>query len=57
MRNKILEKVIDEVVDQSDESKEFKTALKAYVKNKFDGNATENDLKTVLTLVKEEETL
>ncbi len=56
MRNKTLEKVIDEVVDMSDQPKEFKSALKQYVKNKFDGNATDNDLKTVLSLVEEQET-
>lgn len=55
MRNKILEDVIDEIISESDQSEAFKSALNSYVKNRFDGNAGENDLKTVLNLVSKEE--
>ena len=51
MRNKIIEATIERIVDESDNSKDFKSAFKQYVKNKFDDNATENDLKRVLSLI------
>lgn len=51
MRNKIIEKTINDVVDESDFSSDFKNAFKQYVKNKFDNNASESDLKRILTLV------
>lgn len=51
MRNKIIEKTINNVVDESDFSLDFKNAFKQYVKNKFDNNASESDLKRILTLV------
>lgn len=54
MKNEILEKVINDVVNNTSESEEFKSAMKAYIKNKFDGNADDNDLNTVLSLIQED---
>ena len=51
MRNKIIEATIDRVVDESENSEDFKSMFKQYVKNKFDDNASENDLKRVLSLI------
>lgn len=51
MRNKIIEATIERVVDESDNSEDFKSMFKQYVKNKFDDNASENDLKRVLSLI------
>ncbi len=51
MRNKLIEKTIDEVVDQTNLPKDFKNAFKQYVKNKFDDNAGESDLKRILMLM------
>lgn len=51
MRNKINEATIDHVIDESQYSEAFKSALKAFVKNKFSENAKESDLKRVLTLL------
>ena len=51
MRNKIIEATIERVVDESENSEDFKSMLKQYVKNKFDDNASENDLKRVLSLI------
>ena len=51
MRNKIIEAAIDSVVDESNYSPDFKASFKKYVKNKFDDNATENDLKRILSLI------
>lgn len=55
MRNKIIDEVISEVIDSSDQPQEFKTAFKQYIRNKFDGNASENDLKTVLSMIEDTE--
>ena len=55
MRNKIIENTIERVVDESENSKDFKSALKQYVKNKFEDNASENDLKRVLSLIEVKE--
>ena len=54
MRNKIIEATIDKVVDESNYPSEFKTAFKQFVKNKFDDNAKESDLKTILSLLPDE---
>ena len=51
MRNKIIEATIERVVDKSYNSEDFKSMFKQYVKNKFDDNASENDLKRVLNLI------
>ena len=51
MRNKIIEATIDRVVDDSDNNTDFKSAFKQYVKNKFDNNASESDLKRVLSFI------
>jgi len=51
MRNSTIEEVINNVIDESEQSPEFKAAFKQYIKNKFDDNADENDLKTVLSLI------
>lgn len=55
MRNKIIESAIDSVVNASDTLPDFKQAFRQYVKNKFDDNAKESDLKRILTLIKDEE--
>ncbi len=51
MRNKIIEGTIDSVINASDTPADFKQAFGRYVKNKFDHNANENDLKRILTLL------
>lgn len=53
MRNKTIENIIDEVIDESNYSTDFKSALKKFIKNKFDNNASESDLKQVLNLLDE----
>ena len=55
MRNKTIENIIDTVVDESPYSDEFKSAFKKFVKNKFDNNAKETDLKTIITYLKDDE--
>lgn len=55
MRNKIIEQTIDSVIDKSDYSLEFRTAFKKYIKNVFNNNVSENDLKRALSLIEEEE--
>ena len=54
MRNKIIEATIDEVIDNSSYPADFKKAFKQFVKNKFDDNAKESDLKRILSLLNEE---
>ena len=54
MRNKIIEKAIDAVVNASNNSQEFKTAFKRYVKNKFEDNARDSDLKRIIALIDDE---
>lgn len=51
MRNKIIEATIDQVVDKSTYSTDFKMAFKQFVKNIFDDNAKESDLKRILSLL------
>ena len=53
MRNKIIEATIDKVVDESNYPSDFKKAFKQFVKNKFDDNAKESDLKRILSLLNE----
>lgn len=53
MRNKIIDEVISEIIDSSKQSEEFKRAFKQYIRNKFDGNASDNDLKTVLNMIED----
>ena len=55
MRNKIIENAIDSVVEKTITSSDFKRAFKQYVKNKFDNNAKESDLKRILTFLEDEE--
>lgn len=55
MRNLIIDEVISEVIDTIEQPQEFKTALKQYIRNKFDGNASDNDLKTVLSMIEPSE--
>ncbi|MBE6844500.1 MAG: hypothetical protein E7508_02120 [Ruminococcus sp.] len=57
MNNKIIESTIDSVVDESQYPTDFKDAFKQYIKNKFDDNASDSDLKRVISLidVKEDE--
>lgn len=54
MRNKIIEATIDKVVDESNYPSDFKKAFKQFVKNKFDDNAKESDLKRILSLLNED---
>lgn len=51
MRNKVIEATIDQIVDQSPYSTDFKNAFKQYIKNRFDGNAADSDLKVVLNYI------
>lgn len=51
MRNKIIESTIERIVDQSQISSDAKATLKNYVKNKFDNNASDNDLKQALEFI------
>lgn len=55
MRNKTIEQTIDRVIDESKTSSDFKSVFKMYVKNKFDNNASEGDLKRALSLIEEED--
>lgn len=55
MRNKIIEETIDRVIDESNTSPGFKSVFKKYIKNKFDNNASEGDLKRALALIEEED--
>ena len=55
MRNKIIEQAIDNVIDASNHSSDFRTVFKKYIKNVFNNNASENDLKRALSLIEEEE--
>lgn len=55
MRNKIIDEVISEVVNSINQPEEFKRAFKQYIRNKFDGNASDNDLKTVLNMIEDSE--
>lgn len=52
MRNKIIENAIDQVIDSSTVNFDFKSTFKQFVKNKFDNNANDNDLKINLELLK-----
>ena len=54
MRNKIIEATIDHVVDESEYLLSFKNAFKQFVKNKFDDNAKESDLKRILSMLPDE---
>lgn len=55
MRNKTIENTIDAVVDDSTYSDEFKSAFKRFIKNKFDDNVKETDLKNILSLLNDDE--
>ena len=55
MRNKIIENIIDTVVNEAAYSEDFKSAFRQFIKNKFDDNAQENDLKSILSLLDDDE--
>lgn len=55
MKSEIIEHAIRSVVNESEYSEEFKKAFIQYVKNKFENNATENDLKVVLSFIEVKE--
>lgn len=55
MRNKIIENAIDGVVDASNLSSDFKSVFKKYIKNIFDNNAGEDDLKRALSFIEEDQ--
>ncbi len=54
MRNKIIEATIEGVIDRSSYPTDFKKAFKQFIKNKFDDNAKESDLKRILSLLNED---
>ena len=54
MRNKTIEATIDRVIDSSDYPSDFKNAFKQFIKNKFDDNSKESDLKRILSLLPDE---
>ena len=51
MRSKIIESTIEQIVDQSQISSDAKSIFKKYVKNKFDDNASDSDLKQALAFI------
>lgn len=55
MRNKIIEDTIERVVAQSQISPDAKSVLAQYIKNKFDNNAGDIDLKQALDLIEVDE--
>ena len=55
MRNKTIESTIDFVVNASNTSSYFKVAFRQYIKNKFEDNAKESDLKRILMLIEDDE--
>ena len=55
MRNKTIESTIDFVVNASNTSSDFKVAFRQYIKNKFEDNAKESDLKRILMLIDDDE--
>ena len=55
MRNKIIEDTIERVVAQSQISSDAKSLLAQYIKNKFDNNAGDIDLKQALALIEVDE--
>ena len=55
MRNKIIENAIDSVVNASNTSSDFKLAFRQYVKNKFDDNAKESDLRIMRRIFRYED--
>lgn len=54
MRNKIIEATIDKVVDGAVLPEDFKRVFKQFIKNKYDDNAKESDLKSILSLLPDE---
>ena len=54
MRNKTIEATIDRVIDSSDYPSDFKNAFKQFIKNKFDDNSKESDLKRIQSLLPDE---
>lgn len=54
MRNKIIESTIDRVINEANVSPDFKSVFKKYIKNKFDNNTNEGDLKRALVLIEED---
>lgn len=55
MRNKIIEDTIERVVAQSQISSDAKSVLTQYIKNKFDNNVSDSDLKQALALIEVDE--
>lgn len=55
MRNKIIEDTIERVVAQSQISSDAKSVLAQYIKNKFDNNVSDSDLKQALALIEVDE--
>lgn len=55
MRNKTIENIINDVIEGTNYSLDFKAALKSFIKNKFDDNAPESDLKRVLSFLSDDD--
>lgn len=55
MRNKTIENIINEVIEGTNYSLDFKSALQSFIKNKFDDNAPESDLKRVLAFLSDDD--
>ncbi len=55
MRTKIIEKTIEDVIGQSNYSSDFKNMFIAFIKNKFDDNASDSDFKTIISLLETNE--
>lgn len=53
MRNKIIESTIDQIIDETQYGSDFKRVFKTFIKNKFDNNVSDGDLKNVLAYIEE----
>jgi hypothetical protein len=51
-----LEDAINDVLNDVDESDEFKRKLKVYLRNSFANNASDNDLEDIINLIKDDKT-
>lgn len=55
MRNEIIESTIDQILDKTKYTDEFKKVFKQFIKNKFDNNVSDGDLKRVWNYIEEVE--
>lgn len=54
MKKETIENVINQVIDEVEQSDEFKATFKRYIINKFSDNTTADDLRTILKLLQVE---